>query len=168
MLTGLGQVYITDDNGKEVKVTLKLRTIFLSLETEVNPIHNMWLIQNSINCIVAIMLQRQPSYLLSIIAMFFVYKWVRISISEKARSVLSHGSIFVKLLLLWYVRVGHDWSDLAAAAAVIVTTWKATGDGGKKKENKQKKKTVKCRWEIFTRWVWLMHLLPVSLHLMKY
>ena len=80
------------------------------------------------------MLQRQPSYLLSIIAMFFVYKWVRISISEKARSVLSHGSIFVKLLLLWYVRVGHDWSDLAAAAAVIVTTWKATGDGEKKKQ----------------------------------
>ena len=87
------------------------------------------------------MLQRQPSYLLSIIAMFFVYKWVRISISEKARSVLSHGSIFVKLLLLWYVRVGHDWSDLAAAAAVIVTTWKATGDGEKKKKtNKQTKK----------------------------
>ena len=94
------------------------------------------------------MLQRQPSYLLSIIAMFFVYKWVRISISEKARSVLSHGSIFVKLLLLWYVRVGHDWSDLAAAAAaVIVTTWKATGDGEKKKrkENKQKNSEMQVR-----------------------
>ena len=93
------------------------------------------------------MLQRQPSYLLSIIAMFFVYKWVRISISEKARSVLSHGSIFVKLLLLWYVRVGHDWSDLAAAAAaVIVTTWKATGDGEKKKKEKKTNKQTKKQW----------------------
>lgn len=46
------------------------RTAILFLGTGVNLIHNMWLLQNSTHCRVAIVSQRQPPNLLPIITMF--------------------------------------------------------------------------------------------------
>lgn len=102
----------------------------------------MWLAQNSINCRVAVVFQRQPPHLLAFITM---------CLSTNKNQYLGKGKTGDK-----------QWRNFCSYVAMY--TAMSSHYTHRKGNRRWSEKRVKYKWQVFVTWVGLLHLLPLSLH----